>query len=152
DGGRELAVNFFCSPRKFSPPGRSFPLLCLSRMFAATFIPRVPSKHNDYSGRKAGRRLLPAAIMPKITRRAFGLGSLALAVSASRLLAAPQPAQPKKRLLIPGTGFRIAKTGDDFEDEKFLYYSQHPKSRWETDKEMRIPGGLSANNQWPEGR
>jgi hypothetical protein len=93
----------------------------------------------------------------KITRRAFGLGSLALATStlaASPLLAvAPQqlPQQPKRKLLIPGTGLRIAKTGDDFEDEKFAYYPQHPKSSWNIDKEMNIPGGISANNLWAEG-
>jgi hypothetical protein len=92
-----------------------------------------------------------------ISRRTFGLGSLALASSA--LLPASsgaqqpggQPSQPKRRLLIPGTGLRIARTGDDFEDEKFLYYPQHPKSSWNIDKEMNIPGGISVNNLWAEG-
>jgi hypothetical protein len=93
-----------------------------------------------------------------ISRRAFGLGSLALASSA--LLPASSgaqqpggqpPTQPKRRLLIPGTGLRIAKTGDDFEDEKFLYYPQHPKSSWNIDKEMNVPGGISVNNLWAEG-
>lgn len=85
-----------------------------------------------------------------ITRRAFGLGSLALAASAATpasLFSAPQ----QQKLVIPGTGLRLAKTGDDFEDEKFAYYPQHPKSSWNIDEEMRIPGGISANNLWAEG-
>lgn len=91
-----------------------------------------------------------------ISRRAFGLGSLALASSALLPVSsdAQQPGgtpQPKRRLLIPGTGLRIAKTGDDFEDEKFLYYPQHPKSSWNIDKEMNVPGGISVNNLWAEG-
>ncbi|MCE9528836.1 MAG: hypothetical protein K8R36_22550 [Planctomycetales bacterium] len=91
------------------------------------------------------------------SRRAFGLGSLALASSAilPALVGAQQPgttpAQPKKRLLIPGTGLRIAKTGDDFEDTKFEYYPQHPKSSWNINKQMNVPGGISLNNLWAEG-
>ncbi|MFN0022075.1 MAG: hypothetical protein ACKVP0_27820 [Pirellulaceae bacterium] len=91
------------------------------------------------------------------SRRAFGLGSLALASSSilPALVGAQQPgtqpAQPKKKLLIPGTGLRIAKTGDDFEDEKFEYYPQHPKSSWNINKQMNVPGGISLNNLWAEG-
>jgi len=98
-----------------------------------------------------------------ISRRAFGLGSLALASStilpaiaaaqqpAAQQPAPRQPAQPKKRLLIPGTGLRIAKTGDDFEDTKFEYYPQHPKSSWNLNKDMNEPGSFSSNNLWSEG-
>jgi len=98
-----------------------------------------------------------------ISRRAFGLGSLALASStilpaiaaaqqpAPQQPAPRQPAQPKRRLLIPGTGLRIAKTGDDFEDTKFEYYPQHPKSSWNLNKDMNEPGSFSSNNLWAEG-
>lgn len=60
-------------------------------------------------------------------------------------------AEQKRRLIVPGMGPRVGKTGDDFEDEKFVYYPQHPKSSWNIDKEVRTPGSISSNNLWAEG-
>ena len=59
--------------------------------------------------------------------------------------------EQKRRLIVPGMGPRVSKTGDDFEDEKFVYYPQHPKSSWNIDDEVRAPGSMSSNNLWAEG-
>lgn len=59
--------------------------------------------------------------------------------------------EQKRRLIVPGMGPRVSKTGDDFEDDSFVYYPQHPKSSWNIDEEVRVPGGISSNNLWAEG-
>jgi hypothetical protein len=59
--------------------------------------------------------------------------------------------EQKRRLIVPGMGPRVNKTGDDFEDAKFVYYPQHPKSSWNIDDEVRAPGSSSSNNLWVEG-
>jgi hypothetical protein len=101
-----------------------------------------------------------------INRRQFGLGSLALGTSlvsgrgqaaqrglpprglpARGLTAAVSPSEP----VVPGTGIRVARTGDDFEVEGWTWYPQEPKSSWDIDKKMRVPGGVSHNYQWAEG-
>src|SRR5213082_2636204 len=85
-----------------------------------------------------------------ISRRQFGLASLALG---SSLLARPSMGQGYRTYqpVIPGTGIRVARTGDDFEAEDWAYYPQHPKSSWNIDKEVREPGSSSKNGLWAEG-
>lgn len=60
------------------------------------------------------------------------------------------PKQSLKGVVIPGTGQRVPRTGDDFEDEKWVYYPQHPKSSYNIDENIRAPGGVSANYLWVE--
>ena len=61
-----------------------------------------------------------------------------------------QPA-PKKPVLVPGTGSIVKGGGDDFEDEKWNWFYNHPKSSEEQDKRLRGPLGKSANRLWFEG-
>jgi hypothetical protein len=86
----------------------------------------------------------------RVSRRQFGLASLALG---SSLLARPGLSQGHRGYppVIPGTGVRVARTGDDFEAEDWAYYPQHPKSSWNIDDEVREPGSSSKNGLWAEG-
>jgi len=63
----------------------------------------------------------------------------------------PKPAAPKKPVLIPGTGVPAKGGGDDFEDEKWTWNYNHPKSSEEQDKRVRGPMGRSVNRLWFEG-
>jgi hypothetical protein len=63
-------------------------------------------------------------------------------------VAAPQP---KKPVLLPGTGSLVKGVGDDFEDENWRWNYNHPKSSEEQDKRMRSPLGRSVNGRWFEG-
>lgn len=68
--------------------------------------------------------------------------------------AKPAPAKPpvtKKPVLVPGTGTMAKGATDDFEDEKWSWNYNHPKSSEEQDKRMRGPMGRSVNRQWFEG-
>ncbi|ADB19291.1 hypothetical protein Psta_4649 [Pirellula staleyi DSM 6068] len=91
----------------------------------------------------------------KLSRRTFGTSALSLAAAAmvgDAIGQVPQPPPDRpKNLVIPGTGPRVARTGDDFEDEKWVYYPQEPKSSWNIDENVRIPGGVSQNQLWAEG-
>ena len=86
----------------------------------------------------------------RITRRQFGLTTLA---AGSCLLTRPAAAQGARKYapVIPGTGIRVARTGDDFEAEDWAYYPQHPKSSWNIDENVREPGSSSKNGLWAEG-
>ncbi len=53
--------------------------------------------------------------------------------------------------LVPGTGQQVTRVGDDFEDEKWSYTFNLPKSSEENDKQQRLPGGGSRNARWFEG-
>jgi hypothetical protein len=64
---------------------------------------------------------------------------------------AAKPAAPKRPVLVPGTGSLVKDVVDDFEDEKWKWYYNHPKSSEEQDKRMRGPMGRSANGRWFEG-
>jgi hypothetical protein len=64
---------------------------------------------------------------------------------------AAKPAAPKRPVLVPGTGSLVKGVIDDFEDEKWKWYYNHPKSSEEQDKRMRGPMGKSANGRWFEG-
>jgi hypothetical protein len=62
-----------------------------------------------------------------------------------------KPAAPARPVLVPGTGSLVKDVVDDFEDEKWKWYYNHPKSSEEQDKRMRGPMGRSANGRWFEG-
>jgi hypothetical protein len=89
-------------------------------------------------------------MLSRLSRRRFGLASLALS---SSLMARPSVAQNYRPYapVIPGSGIRVARTGDDFEAEDWAYYPQHPKSSWNIDEEVREPGSNSKNGLWAEG-
>ena len=53
--------------------------------------------------------------------------------------------------VIPGTGVKLAKVGDDFEDPNWKFYPKLPKSSQELDEETRLPAGRSRNGRWFEG-
>ncbi|HEV3137488.1 MAG TPA: hypothetical protein VGZ26_06280 [Pirellulales bacterium] len=53
--------------------------------------------------------------------------------------------------VVPGTGQRVTKVGDDFEDPKWAYVFNLPKSSDENDKQQRLPAGAAKNGRWYEG-
>jgi hypothetical protein len=53
--------------------------------------------------------------------------------------------------IVPGTGQHINKVGDSFEDPKWEYTFNLPKSSEEDDGQQRSPGGFSKNGRWFEG-
>ena len=55
------------------------------------------------------------------------------------------------QVLVPGTGRAIASVGDDFEDEKWEYTFNNPKSTQENNKSDNDPVGQSKNGRWYEG-
>jgi hypothetical protein len=56
-----------------------------------------------------------------------------------------------QQFVVPGTGRKFSQVGDDFEDPKWAYHANLPKSSEENDKQQRLPGGYSANARWGEG-
>ncbi|HTM54109.1 MAG TPA: hypothetical protein VL175_08775 [Pirellulales bacterium] len=76
------------------------------------------------------------------------LARFALLVLATTVIA---KSQVYAQLIVPGTGQRLAKVGDDFENENWKYVFNLPKSSDENDKQQRLPAGKSANNRWYEG-
>lgn len=61
------------------------------------------------------------------------------------------PPLPNRPPLVPGTGTLAKGLTDDFEDEKWEWFYNHPKSSEEQDKKIRSPLGRSANRLWFEG-
>lgn len=55
-----------------------------------------------------------------------------------------------KAQIIPGTGEKMTEVGDDFEDEKWSYVPNLPKSSNNIDKQVRYPSGAASNNRWFE--
>jgi hypothetical protein len=55
------------------------------------------------------------------------------------------------QVYVPGTGQKVKAVGDDFEDEKWDYVYNLPKSSEENDENQRQPGGYSKNSRWFEG-
>jgi hypothetical protein len=53
--------------------------------------------------------------------------------------------------VIPGTGVKISKVGDDFEDPDWDYDPRAPKSSQEMDENPRLPAGEAKNQRWYEG-
>jgi hypothetical protein len=58
--------------------------------------------------------------------------------------------QTMAQVIVPGSGKRVAEAGDDFEDPKWNYIANLPKSSQENDHQSRLPGGVSANGRWYE--
>ncbi len=56
----------------------------------------------------------------------------------------------RAQTVVPGAGQKVTSVGDDFEDEKWTYYLNSPKSSHNLDEEIRSPGGVSANGRWYE--
>ena len=53
--------------------------------------------------------------------------------------------------IVPGTGQRSLKASDDFEDAKWSYRFNLPKSSQENNHQERLPTGGSVNGRWYEG-
>src|SRR5688572_4145605 len=53
--------------------------------------------------------------------------------------------------IVPGTGTKVTKVGDDFEDAKWKFNFNGHKCSYDIDKQARYPLGVSANNRWFEG-
>jgi hypothetical protein len=70
------------------------------------------------------------------------------AAASARTAAQPAATRP---VLVPGTGSLVKGVGDDFEDEKWKWSYNHPKSSEEQDKRVRGPMGRSSNGRWFEG-
>ena len=84
-------------------------------------------------------------------RRAGGAAKPRVAATPAATPVATQPPAPKKAVLLPGTGSLVKNVVDDFEDEKWSWRYNHPKSSEEQDKRMRGPLGKSVNGRWFEG-
>lgn len=53
--------------------------------------------------------------------------------------------------VVPGTGQKLSEVGDDFEDDKWGFVHNFPKSSEELDEQKRHPTGFSTNRRWYEG-
>lgn len=53
--------------------------------------------------------------------------------------------------VVPGTGTKIPRVGDDFEDPEWEYYANGEKSSQEMDQQPRLPTGEARNGRWYEG-
>ncbi len=67
------------------------------------------------------------------------------------LLAAAAFSSVARAQLVPGTGSHSTRSSDTFEDPKWVYRLNLPKSSYENDDQQRLPAGQSANNRWFEG-
>lgn len=55
------------------------------------------------------------------------------------------------RPVVPGTGIELTNVGDDFEDPKWKYIPNNPKSSEDINEQQNNPIGKSANGRWFEG-
>ncbi|MFM8292226.1 MAG: hypothetical protein ACKOC4_11065, partial [Planctomycetia bacterium] len=94
---------------------------------------------------------LPACLGIALAEEATPAAAAPAVKPAAPKAAAVKPAAPKRPVLVPGTGSLVKGVVDDFEDEKWKWYYNHPKSSEEQDKRMRGPLGKSANGRWFEG-
>src|SRR6476659_10060365 len=77
-----------------------------------------------------------------------------LPATALLFLTAAAPIMQRARAgqpIVPGTGELLKDCGDDFEDPRWSYRYNHPKSSHEQDDHQRAPGGVSNNGLWHEG-
>ncbi len=72
---------------------------------------------------------------------------LFLAAMAASLAQRARAGEP----IVPGTGEFLSDCCDNFEDMKWSYRYNHPKSSHEQDEMQRSPGGVSNNGLWHEG-
>jgi hypothetical protein len=70
------------------------------------------------------------------------LGALAMAGFMAKLARAQD--------IVPGSGRRLTEVGDDFEDPKWTFNLNLPKSSKNIDGQTRLPGGRSENTRWYE--
>lgn len=75
---------------------------------------------------------------------------LALSLIAGSLFGMPRVVRADQPV-VPGSGTKLDKVGDDFEDAKWSFNHNFPKSSDENDHNERNPGGFSSNNRWAEG-
>jgi hypothetical protein len=94
---------------------------------------------------------VPACLGIALAEEATPAAAVPAVKPAAAKSAAAKPAAPKRPVLVPGTGSIVKGVVDDFEDEKWKWYYNHPKSSEEQDKRMRGPLGKSANGRWFEG-
>ncbi|MFM8985409.1 MAG: hypothetical protein ACKONH_05015, partial [Planctomycetia bacterium] len=94
---------------------------------------------------------LPACLGIALAEEATPAAAAPAVKPAAPKAAAVKPAAPKRPVLVPGTGSLVKGVVDDFEDETWKWYYNHPKSSEEQDKRMRGPLGKSANGRWFEG-
>lgn len=66
-------------------------------------------------------------------------------------LVAGFPGWVSAQLIVPGSGQKFIKIGDDFEDAAWSYVFNNPKCTEENDKQQRLPAGRSTNGRWYEG-
>ena len=52
--------------------------------------------------------------------------------------------------VVPGSGVKVARVGDDFEDPSWQYTMNGRKASYEQDEQQRPPGGYSHNGRWFE--
>jgi hypothetical protein len=89
-------------------------------------------------------RMFSAGVLKSLLKKLAASCAVATAIVS---VSTSAPAQ----LLVPGTGQKLTKVGDDFEDEKWDYVYNLPKSSEENDNRQRLPGGYSKNARWFEG-
>lgn len=51
---------------------------------------------------------------------------------------------------VPGSGVKFSRYGDDFENPKWKFVHNHPKSSKEQDENIRYPRGYAINKRWFE--
>lgn len=74
--------------------------------------------------------------------------SLAAAIMTAFICFGTQQASAQSRMIVPGTGRLV--NYDDFEDEKWGWRENGPKSSRENDNQVRSPLGRSFNGRWTE--
>ncbi len=57
---------------------------------------------------------------------------------------------PVSAQIVPGTGTKVDTSGDNFEEEKWEFVHNFPKSSKEQDETLRYPRGYSKNQRWFE--
>jgi hypothetical protein len=90
-------------------------------------------------------------VMPEVTTRPVYASRWIWIVLLWAIALSLVPTALRAQVLVPGTGTKAVKVGDDFEDEKWSYTFNSPKSSEENDKIQRLPGGGSTNGRWFEG-
>lgn len=74
-----------------------------------------------------------------------------ISFSASGALGQSGPAADSSKGVVPGTGLKVDKVGDDFEDPEWKCELNLPKSSSEADGNKREPGAFTSNRRWYEG-
>jgi hypothetical protein len=82
-----------------------------------------------------------------MNRSSFVTSLLFLVAASVLFVESARAGQP----IVPGTGEFLKDCCDDFEDPKWSYKFNLPKSSHEQDDNQRGPGGISSNGLWHEG-